>query len=63
MRLCNLRIAIVTLSALVLLGFFYIFFNDTATNEIYTLSLPDALPIYAGQGQGAEQLLGLLAGA
>src|ERR1043165_10250795 len=23
------------------------FFNDTATPEIYTLSLPDALPIYA----------------
>ena len=22
------------------------FFNDTATTEIYTLSLPDALPIY-----------------
>ena len=24
---------------------FYFFFNDTATTEIYTLSLPDALPI------------------
>ena len=24
------------------------FFNDTATTEIYTLSLPDALPISAG---------------
>src|SRR5256885_8704458 len=24
------------------------FFNDTATTEIYTLSLHDALPIYAG---------------
>ena len=23
------------------------FFNDTATNEIYTLSLHDALPIYS----------------
>src|SRR2546422_2116447 len=29
-----------------LLSFF--FFNDTATTEIYTLSLHDALPIYAG---------------
>src|SRR3712207_8592059 len=24
------------------------FFNDTATTEIYTLSLPDPLPIFAG---------------
>src|SRR6266542_5809727 len=27
------------------------FFNDTATTEIYTLSLHDALPICAGRGQ------------
>src|SRR5688572_23079594 len=27
----------------------FFFFNDTATTEIYTLSLHDALPIYAGQ--------------
>ena len=26
--------------------FSYFFFNDTATTEIYTLSLHDALPIY-----------------
>src|SRR6266516_7501926 len=26
----------------------YFFFNDTATTEIYTLSLHDALPIYWG---------------
>src|SRR5258708_38195142 len=26
--------------------FYYFFFNDTATTEIYTLSLHDALPIY-----------------
>src|SRR5438876_4865195 len=25
----------------------FLFFNDTATTEIYTLSLHDALPIYA----------------
>src|SRR3712207_8511081 len=25
---------------------FFLFFNDTATTEIYTLSLHDALPIY-----------------
>src|SRR5437764_14542617 len=30
----------------VLLWFFF-FFNDTATTEIYTLSLHDALPIFA----------------
>src|SRR3712207_8028480 len=28
----------------------YFFFNDTATTEIYTLSLHDALPIYVGAG-------------
>src|SRR3712207_9293441 len=28
---------------------FFFFFNDTATTEIYTLSLHDALPIFAGQ--------------
>src|SRR3712207_8665911 len=27
----------------------YFFFNDTATTEIYTLSLHDALPIFVGQ--------------
>src|SRR5438270_14036775 len=35
--------------------FFFFFFNDTATTEIYTLSLHDALPICAGQ-QGQEVL-------
>src|SRR3712207_7118109 len=33
-------------------GFF--FFNDTATTEIYTLSLHDALPIYGHQPGGDE---------
>src|SRR5438034_7794099 len=33
--------------------FFFFFFNDTATTEIYTLSLHDALPISdPEQGQG-----------
>src|SRR3712207_8156665 len=31
---------------------FFFFFNDTATTEIYTLSLHDALPIYAVPTQG-----------
>src|ERR1022692_1455943 len=35
----------VTTRLLVLFCFFF-FFNDTATTEIYTLSLHDALPIY-----------------
>src|SRR6266540_2767041 len=34
--------------------FFYFFFNDTATTEIYTLSLHDALPICPGRSPGAE---------
>src|SRR2546430_5269278 len=29
---------------------FFFFFNDTATTEIYTLSLHDALPIYPDRG-------------
>src|SRR6185312_17319172 len=33
-----------------LIGFF--FFNDTATTEIYTLSLHDALPISIDAGRG-----------
>src|SRR3989441_3386732 len=33
------------LSILILSFFFFFFFNDTATTEIYTLSLHDALPI------------------
>src|SRR5256885_15937654 len=34
---------------LVLSIFFFFFFNDTATTEIYTLSLHDALPICGGR--------------
>src|SRR2546425_5831251 len=33
-------------SVLYFLFFFFFFFNDTATTEIYTLSLHDALPIW-----------------
>src|SRR2546430_8702508 len=33
--------------------FFFFFFNDTATTEIYTLSLHDALPISQFTGWGA----------
>src|ERR1022692_594599 len=31
-------------------AFFFFFFNDTATTEIYTLSLHDTLPISSGSG-------------
>src|SRR5258708_11342210 len=32
----------------------FFFFNDTATTEIYTLSLHDALPICLGRRRGRE---------
>ena len=32
--------------------YFRLFFNDTATTEIYTLSLHDALPIYYTPASG-----------
>src|SRR2546427_9914810 len=34
---------------------FFFFFNDTATTEIYTLSLHDALPIYSGAARALAQ--------
>src|SRR5436305_2825384 len=34
--------------------FFFFFFNDTATTEIYTLSLHDALPISPADGKKAD---------
>src|SRR5256886_14745106 len=39
---------------------FFFFFNDTATTEIYTLSLHDALPIFLSLLGG---IAGLLAGS
>src|SRR2546430_11768847 len=42
-----------------LLSFFFFFFNDTATTEIYTLSLHDALPICLAQ----DRLMAALHGA
>src|SRR2546426_9271399 len=40
----------------------FFFFNDTATTEIYTLSLHDALPIYddAHAGVAVEALAGVV---
>src|SRR5574344_2327196 len=41
-----LDLCVFSLSTFPLLVLFFFFFNDTATTEIYTLSLHDALPIY-----------------
>src|SRR2546422_7608014 len=46
----------------VTLGCFF-FFNDTATTEIYTLSLHDALPIFPRPGLRRERADGLSLGA
>src|SRR2546430_5828590 len=36
----------------------FFFFNDTATTEIYTLSLHDALPIWPGRGCSRDRVRG-----
>src|SRR5947199_6304940 len=38
-------------------SYFIFFFNDTATTEIYTLSLHDALPISHAQAMSRQQLV------
>src|SRR2546422_11600000 len=43
-----------------ILFFIFFFFNDTATTEIYTLSLHDALPIFGGN-YAESRLLAVLA--
>src|SRR3989337_3953077 len=40
----------------------FFFFNDTATTEIYTLSLHDALPIWADRPPVRRRLAGRLSG-
>src|SRR5256885_12152160 len=44
---------------LVIPCFFFFFFNDTATTEIYTLSLHDALPISRESGRDLRAHSGL----
>src|SRR3712207_9251791 len=39
----------------------FFFFNDTATTEIYTLSLHDALPIYRSCGRRTRSSPGIAA--
>src|SRR5574341_2623955 len=41
----SLLLSCLVIPSLHFLFFFFFFFNDTATTEIYTLSLHDALPI------------------
>src|SRR5687768_18616893 len=42
--------------------FYFFFFNDTATTEIYTLSLHDALPIYVDLATIREKFSSKLVG-
>src|SRR6266513_6546592 len=42
-----------------ILFFFFFFFNDTATTEIYTLSLHDALPFFLGRRLWEETRIAL----
>src|SRR2546426_7465420 len=44
-----------------LMLFVFFFFNDTATTEIYTLSLHDALPIYGWTVGGFAKGAGMMA--
>src|SRR5437899_12435913 len=55
---------LVFLSFLISSFLFFFFFNDTATTEIYTLSLHDALPISCRPdfGEDAASLFNLLTG-
>src|SRR5690349_24686386 len=39
------NVSIILIVFIIFVFFFFFFFNDTATTEIYTLSLHDALPI------------------
>src|SRR5256885_9461367 len=50
------------LSIVTFWSLFFFFFNDTATTEIYTLSLHDALPIWPAQGHPRQAAQGQRAG-
>src|SRR2546422_5125016 len=43
--------------------FLFFFFNDTATTEIYTLSLHDALPISSGRTRKSPRASGIASDA
>src|SRR5689334_756365 len=56
----KLRLILILISFLGSSDSLLFFFNYTATTEIYTLSLHDALPIFAGHGPGREEALELV---
>src|SRR5256885_7066260 len=57
-ELVSMLWCIINVARLIIVLCFF-FFNDTATTEIYTLSLHDALPIFSGAAYpGGERLLG-----
>src|SRR3989442_1769709 len=60
--LLNVTLIILTLSVSRLLNLLFFFFNDTATTEIYTLSLHDALPISLLSLSGREATQVMAAG-
>src|SRR6266536_6715963 len=47
----SLKTTIFVLTFFIFFFSLFFFFNDTATTEIYTLSLHDALPIFTLEGQ------------
>src|SRR5262245_64091796 len=55
--MCALSVCMLSLNSFLSFScFFFFFFNDTATTEIYTLSLHDALPISgAGRSEPRHQ--------
>src|SRR5256885_10859281 len=57
-----MRYVLFSFSILPSYNFFFFFFNDTATTEIYTLSLHDALPISLGAAEAAEHVDGIAHG-
>src|SRR5438874_9998680 len=56
MSLCRLMFIFYSCVTLRLCCIFFFFFNDTATTEIYTLSLHDALPIYRHLGDSGQPI-------
>src|SRR5947209_17993083 len=54
----SLCICILYCDFLIIFFLFFFFFNDTATTEIYTLSLHDALPISGSGGRPAVRSQG-----
>src|SRR5436853_4350788 len=55
---CVCLLCVLSVCALVFFVVFFFFFNDTATTEIYTLSLHDALPISPGRPPPAGRPFG-----